>query len=262
MLNEKDVLELLAEYDISAVAQDIPKNNGVILRGITIGDGAVRPTLYLQYYTDLQEFIKDAIRAKNNIPDMNDISRLPEWEYIKDKLRVKLSKNPETRLVTYPAFLDLKMTAYIKLADNATVGIGKDMFERYGMAINQFFKKALDNTAEYEGYRLFTMKEMLESMGCEDMGFFDEPDHMHILTNDKKLFGAAALLYSLDHLPEEFFMLPSSIHELILIYPVNDVDPFKLSEIVREVNGTQVEPTEVLSDHAYHYKDGEWLSIP
>lgn len=100
MLNANEVLELLAQYDIKAETQEVAKNNNVILHGIVIGDGNIRPTLYLENYEDLQSILKDAIRYKNDLPAFGDsLDSFTNWDYVKDKLRIKLSQNPESHFV-------------------------------------------------------------------------------------------------------------------------------------------------------------------
>ena len=52
----------------------------------------------------------------------------------------------------------------------------------------------------------------------------------------------------------DFFILPSSVHEVILIPKVSGVSAEMLLEMVKEVNATQVEDIEVLSDNVYCYE--------
>ena len=51
----------------------------------------------------------------------------------------------------------------------------------------------------------------------------------------------------------DFYILPSSVHEMILI-PLFTDDMESLSQMVKEVNATQLKPEDVLSDHAYVYR--------
>ena len=82
---------------------------------------------------------------------------------------------------------------------------------------------------------------------------------MYVLTNQNKLNGASCILY--EHLLEHFadrlccdlYILPSSIHEVILIPATSDTSYQELSQMVQEVNDTQVSPEEILSDHVYYF---------
>lgn len=86
---------------------------------------------------------------------------------------------------------------------------------------------------------------------------------MYVLTNKDYRDGAVQMLNkgaldcAADRIgTDSLIILPSSIHELIIL-PVSDEDDLdrihELADIVREVNDTQVERTEVLSYHVYLY---------
>ena len=54
-----------------------------------------------------------------------------------------------------------------------------------------------------------------------------------------------------------FYVLPSSVHELILIPERYGMDKRRLQEMVKEINRTEVENEEVLSDNVYYYSRKE-----
>ena len=90
-------------------------------------------------------------------------------------------------------------------------------------------------------------------------------DAMYVISNSDKTFGAAALLDSdaMDKIEEqigEFYILPSSVHECILVPKKEDMDLATLENMVQEVNATQVSKEEKLSDHVYAY-DSETKEI-
>ena len=82
---------------------------------------------------------------------------------------------------------------------------------------------------------------------------------MKVLTNNKGIHGAACILYPgvLDSVAQEmgggFFILPSSVHEVILLLDTGNEDSGELKKIISAVNTTQVAPEEVLSDTLYRY---------
>lgn len=83
---------------------------------------------------------------------------------------------------------------------------------------------------------------------------------MYVLTNTQKVFGASVIVNTdvmdriCDIFPEGFTIIPSSIHE-VMIVPGEDHDRYQeLGEMVRSVNMTSaVSPEEVLSDRVYTY---------
>ena len=82
---------------------------------------------------------------------------------------------------------------------------------------------------------------------------------MYVATNVSKLNGACILLYDgvLEKFAEkiggDFYILPSSVHEVLFVPANGDMDARYLIQMVREVNATQVAPDEVLSDNVYLY---------
>lgn len=82
---------------------------------------------------------------------------------------------------------------------------------------------------------------------------------MYILTNQKGINGASCILYSnilfdfACQIKSDFYILPSSIHEVILVPSRKKIDKENLEQMVWEVNHTHVAPEEVLSDRVYYY---------
>ena len=91
----------------------------------------------------------------------------------------------------------------------------------------------------------------------QDTCFSEVP--MRILSNRKRVQGAACILYPdvLEQLSAQaggnLYILPSSIHEVILLADGGGEEPELLKEMIFDVNRTQVEPEEILSDSLYYY---------
>lgn len=85
------------------------------------------------------------------------------------------------------------------------------------------------------------------------------PDALFVLSNQKKLYGAAAVLDQdmmqriAAQFPEGFYVLPSSVHELLIVSKRVDIGPDELERMVQEINASEVEEQERLSDHVYEY---------
>lgn len=82
---------------------------------------------------------------------------------------------------------------------------------------------------------------------------------MYVLTNHQKLYGAACMLYPevlknfAEKMKQDFYILPSSVHEVILVPANAGTDQEALREIVTDINRTQVAEDEVLADSVYFY---------
>ena len=84
-------------------------------------------------------------------------------------------------------------------------------------------------------------------------------EQMFVATVPDKIHGAGVIAYQdfMDQAAEraggDFFILPSSIHELLIIPDNGNMGFEQLQDMVREVNETQVAPEEKLTDSVYHY---------
>ncbi len=103
-----------------------------------------------------------------------------------------------------------------------------------------------------------SIKELVEDVtGITVQGEDDLP--MYVLTNKEKRFGATAMLYSerMKELAERFgcdpLILPSSVHEVLLLPDDHCQEYTFYRQMVSEVNRTQVEAEEVLSYNLYRY---------
>lgn len=109
-------------------------------------------------------------------------------------------------------------------------------------------------------FQILSMESVLREMTDSDVNFA-EALQMVVLTNEKKMFGAVAM-FSDDLLQEvahrfgvkHLNIIPSSVHEVIAL-PGDGTTESDLAYkmMIYEVNSTNVEPHEVLSDHVYHY---------
>ena len=84
---------------------------------------------------------------------------------------------------------------------------------------------------------------------------------MYVLGNRSRQYGAVqmcnpqALQEAAETIGDDFYILPSSIHETILV-PVRgkEDEADKLAEMVACVNSSEVPDTEILSNHVYRYR--------
>ncbi len=101
--------------------------------------------------------------------------------------------------------------------------------------------------------------------GCEQDIIISEEDdvHMYVITNKYAVNGSAAILYSkkLSNIAEmmnsDMYIMPSSIHEMIIVPKIYYNNEDRLKELVKEVNRDVVVPEEQLSDNVYCY---DWKS--
>ena len=106
---------------------------------------------------------------------------------------------------------------------------------------------------------MVNMEQVCQSMISEKDSDLAVAKSINILTNTNRTNGAGVILYPnvlkefAEEMGHDFYIIPSSIHETILLPMLGD-DWEALSQMVKEVNATQLAPEEVLSDHVYEYR--------
>lgn len=94
----------------------------------------------------------------------------------------------------------------------------------------------------------------------EDLEKDTERLPMYVLTNRQKLQGAACMFYPnvlknfAENIDRNLFILPSSVHEVILLPDDAGTEKEALLDMVMEINRTQVAESEVLADSIYYYR--------
>ena len=145
-------------------------------------------------------------------------------------------------------------------AGTATIPITNPFLDLWEIDTQTLYEIAQKNTpsllpATFKPMRV-VIDELLSRPG-EDNVLVD--DIMFVLTNPLRSFGAACILYPgileqiACQLGENFYILPSSIHEVIMIAESRSPSVGELSLLVQNTNHTQVNPEEVLSDTVYYY---------
>jgi hypothetical protein len=147
----------------------------------------------------------------------------------------------------------------------ATANVTEGILEQYGVTEDELYKAALESAKEITPVICKSMYDTLVEMMGEEAKMFipqdDNYDKMYVLSNKQKVNGASAILYA-ENLPfKDFYMLPSSRHEVLLVSMECGMSESALSAMVKEVNATEVSAEDRLSDNAYCYKDGEWFII-
>lgn len=255
----------------------LEKNNGVIADGLSVRkEGrSVAPTIYLDaYYREYQggrslrgicEQILECCED-DAFGDSFDVNFFADYEKVRKTVLYKLvnyEKNRELLAeVPHIHYLDLALVFYCFLehtpVGNATVLIRDSHIRLWKVGCADLYQAAKENMGRLCPPRICDMGRMLAELTGEE-----EPDHgevsMYVLTNARKVQGAACILSEgflkecARRIGEAFYLLPSSIHEMIAV-PVSLVEePRELAAMVREMNQTQVRSTEVLSDNIYLY---------
>lgn len=271
--------EAFAEADVSI--HSVVKNNGVQLDGLTVRlpNSSIAPNIYLNQYfgdyedgRDFEDIMRElaSVRMHSGNLEFPIVSDLTCLDKIKDKIQAKLvnkSRNDEYLAdKPFTEVADLAAIYYIELDKsvhgNASVVITNNMLDIFGITVSELHNIALNNMHHCKEARFLTMAEVLKELMHDSVGELDfaEPS-LYVLTNSEKVNGAALLLDAetmdriSDKIGKSFLILPSSVHETIFV-PASITESQDLSslvEMVVQINGSEVQPEEVLSDHVYRY---------
>ena len=268
-----------APEGIHAQTHNSLKNNNVSRLGITISDSQVNisPTIYMEeFYQEYQQGLSLSEITQIILDIYHEIRFEHSWELdelrafstIQHKIVYKLIHKRENALllmdVPFIPYHDLAIVFYILLelesSGSGTVLITNGMLRAWDVTVNDLYKVASVNTPNLLPPNFRTMHSAIcEMLGtnCTDGEFSD--NHMYILTNSTGQFGASTILYK-DLLEEiameirdDFYILPSSIHELIILPRSYSPCTEDIDRMIVEINETQIAPDEVLSDHSYYY---------
>ena len=268
----------MMEVDI----REIVKANDAVLHGVVIKapEQAIVPTIYIEdCIKQLPEDFATKVLAEaivslyqvgmREAPAVESLSL--EFDDIKDKLVVQLAEVDRNRdrlkeLAYKPLDNGMVMLAYVVVQEDERgsmrFAVTKDIVEGQNYDIDKMFETAMKNNEPV----LVDISDAIFSDGIEFAeNLFDKeindklPDVMYTLTNSSTNLGAAVLYYPDiqkrigDMLQNSYYVLPSSIHELMILpCSVND-NPEFLRKMVKEANETVVNPQEVLSDRIFMY---------
>ncbi|MBA4700967.1 MAG: hypothetical protein H2212_16205 [Ruminococcus sp.] len=273
---------------VKASVYTAQKNNGREKKGILFQtkELSASPAIYLEgLYTRLQKgeqmdrLVQEILDFYETVggEEVWDYSQLKEYDKIQDKIIFKLIHTDKNKkmleCIPFVEVLDLSIVFYVLLemdkTGTATIQISNEHLKIWEVSKEEVYDVALKNAANLLPAEFFTMQyaieRMLEAASGEDENLLNQmgeekEDVMYVLTNSLRNYGAACLFYPhvLDMigemLKEDFFILPSSIHEVIIVPESKGLDTGEMNEMVIEINETQVAPEEVLSNHVYFYK--------
>lgn len=250
------------------------------------GGNAAAPTIYLNYLYELynaEENLEECYGEVKKLYEEGkrfnlDTSKLLDFEQVKCRVVYKLvnyEKNKE-KLVDMPhrKILDLAITYYLDIQEGDagiyTVEIKNELLNLWQVTEEILFQLAEQNTKrlmpvelqgmdcvmqsilEAHGVPADEVEELMEAMGESEFSLF-------VLSNVSWINGAAAMLYRdvlknfADMVESDLYVLPSSVHEVLLLIAEVGEDIGRLQEMVAAVNSEEVPEMDVLSNSVYRY---------
>lgn len=240
---------------------------------------------------DIMDSIFHVIHS-NEFSRSVDLSGFLEYAKARKQIVFRLvnyGKNKE-RLAEIPhrRFLDLAVVYYYLVLEKpfdgkAAVQINNRHMEGWGISEDELYKTALYNTPALLPCDIKNMDthmiNMIEKGIAGDYGEDDEMKKlclqyilseiksnssnkipMYVMTNKDILMGAVCMLYPgivkkfSCRVDSDLYILPSSVHETIIVPAGENINPEELKRIVPEINIMQVDAEEQLSDNIYVYR--------
>lgn len=249
---------------------------------VSVGDSKMSMAFRLrEIYRDVEngEDIDHAVnRMCNTIKESIEVIETKEqdvkdfvtnYEKVKDNtyLRLVPGDSPILGETPHKKIEDMALVVSIALVDfsdehgKSVVVVSKPLMEMYGIDEQQLFADAERNSLSYEPVVFTPLGEMIKNL-IQAENLPDPADDgiiAYIATNRTGFHGASVVAYP-DFLKEaaetmdgSFYLIPSSVHEFILIKDDGTPKAKDLNKMIKNVNETVLEPRDFLSNQCYHY---------
>lgn len=265
----------------------VTKNNGIVLDNLSISrKGAeIAPCIYLQYYYGMilqgacmEQVADDIIGYYNeNMPEDFDADEYFSSDKLRSHIVCRLVNTERNRKLLqecpHTSFLNLSVIYYVLFEDtilgSGTVTLRYEHLDKMDLTEEMLMPLACKNMKELLPAAFLTMDDLileLRMKECPDteaelpdpkeMGGA-EPLPLYVLTNSRRSFGAVwmtdpdVLRKIADLLDDDYYILPSSVHECMVLPAALKEDADALVQMVEDINETQVDPEEILADNVY-----------
>ena len=274
----QEMLQSKLGKDAQIKLHEVRKNNNVMYQGLIIHrkDSNVSPTIYMDAFykmyeegESLENIVERILQVYQKGGGKNpiDMEFFKDFDRIKDRIACRLinaERNKELlKDIPHIMFLDLAICFYYAFY-NEELGEGIIMIHNNHMEMwntnhEELMKLAMENTKTLFPPTFITLDAILHGIcdGVEDRWLGKKS--FYILTNKQKCQGAVNIMFpeileqAAEKLQGNFYVLPSSIHEVILFKEEGAESGKGLHEMIVEANSTQVLEEDILSDYPYYY---------
>ena len=277
--------KLGASYEV--VLKKVAKNNDVCRYGLSLFEKEVKSNKKVSRIVYLEDFYREYCenQAYNIISIQNELydifmdfgpPKFNEKDYtdldkVKDKIifelvnynmnKGRLSERPYIKVMDLAVIFAFVATDLGQ--DFGVVHITNEMAEQFGLSQDELWEIAKKNTPKLLVADVVPMSSFIPVKDIEE-----DIEEMYIVCNKRKSCGAGVILYDeiLDNissdLESDLYILPSSIHETIIIKATKDKEVAILQDMVQNINRTVVSDEDVLSDKVYcYYRNSKKLEI-
>lgn len=285
-----EVLEKLKErlgYKYDFQVTEVEKNNNVKKIAIMAREHEESSSIVV-YVEDYYEEYINGVCIEQIVYSMSafiqsnhieiDVEQIKDFDKIKDRLFFRLinyKKNKASlRNVPHIKYLDLSIIFCLSFKGDGymTVTINNNLMEIWEKTVKELYEQTKKNTPILFDESFKSINEVLLELLKERLGDKqDELDKMekllaeqeiiplYVLTNKKRINGSAVILYDgvlkeiSEELESDLIILPSSIHEVLVVAYNKDLSMSELKEMVCSINKSEVPIVDILSNNVYRY---------
>lgn len=195
-------------------------------------------------------------------------SMLYQWCDIKQYVKpfvFNLEKNQqyiEDTQIVFKEKLNLAYSCFVdfpedEMGGSAQINISRNLLEFWGISEKELFETAECNAT----FCIQSMRQVIEELTGEKIRVEDtlwEKTIMYVISTPKRYRGAAGMFWTellekhAEEICDDFYILPSSIHEAILVNEADAPSIKELKDMVWEVNETLM-PEEYLGGSVYYF---------
>lgn len=267
-MNLESIVKGLIKRGYDAFETSVVKN-GVTLKGIGIKTGnSTAPVIYEDAFKNARTVtvaISKILSIYNNAKVDLDITEITNKDNVLKNIRIGLQRKSDEILVKRDCFLeDVEQYLYV-LVENKISGLYKlrpDMLDTIGLSEDMLWEYGTNNTnAETVIMKLADiMIPKSNQLEDKDVRLINTAP-LYVVSNTSAWFGASAILnvealtkWGKENGISSVIVLPSSLHECLLVPYEGNKSLDYFSAMVQDVNKNEVSPEIQLSDRAYKLK--------
>ncbi len=228
------------------------------------------------YIENIEPVIDRAFEVK--VEDFKNFEKIKDYIFPRVANLEQNSKRLEN--IPYTQKEDLAITYHIQVTNDSegigSVTITDYLMGEYGVSVEELHTQAMDNVEKISPTIITSLKEIMVEMMAGDIaideGLSEEeakeyardmmPDdgpQLYCVTNESKINGAANMFNEnvqkmvADKLGGDYFILPSSVHEVLVLSKHEEIEPEELQSMVRSVNANCLSSEDFLSNQIYQY---------
>ncbi len=282
--------DISAEFEVGTKMEPVTKPTGsysgmIIMISDTLGMSVNMDEAYEVYqnkgykasFRHVAEMVNNGFRMSNPVMSVAT-SQVMDYSWVKSHLRLQLvSFNGDMTDIPHKVIAeDMALIYRIELNAGTENGcstvITNQLMAAYGITHEQLHKDALIAVQLHHPAVFEPLETRISALAAETNGntIFPMPSSpLRIATSNDGCWGASVIVYPgfLERVREslggDFYILPSSIHEVLIIPmsdPMGNLSPAELDTLVREVNENELAPSDILSNHAYAYYKGQIIA--